>query len=431
MDPKGQVLQSWKEIGAYLQVTARSVQRWEKTSALPVHRQGNGHNSRIFAYPHELDAWLAAGGLARVSEEPEPVKRRYGVAIAGGLVLLAVASWGALRAGVLPWGRVPMAWSAEGAKLQIFDGRERLCWEKRFPPFHATVTPEAKNVVRIEDIDGDDRVEVLFNFNPQDRTAPRGTLYCYDSRGNLRWQYAYGKPRTFGDRSFSTDYFGQIVLPVKMPDGSRYVLTAANHILWYPAQVSLLDAQTGRLVEEYWHPGAIQMGLLQDLDRDGAAEFLFAAINNPGNGPGHAALGALKLPFSKARKERADMSGDLPPVTGGGEYAYLLFPHPDVCRARGTLPLPLFLRIEGGKQLLFGTPLPEYGGLIYTLGFDMQVLSFFISSQFEPLHNQIEHEGLLHHQFTAKEEAELSKPLRLPAAPDGNSSDLRRYWKYE
>ncbi len=431
MDPNSKVLQSWKEIGAYLQVTARSVQRWEKTSGLPVHRQGNGHNARIFAYAEELDAWLAAGGLDGAGIEPEPGKRGHWLVVAGGVVLVALAGWAAYRAGVLPWGRVPVAWTTEGAKLTILDAKERVCWEKRFHPFQALVSPEENSLVRIDDIDGDGQVEVLFNFNPQDRTSPRGRLFCYDARGNLKWQYAYGKATQFGTRSFSDDYFGQIVMPVSMPDGARYVVTAANHVLWYPSQVSLLDARTGRLVEEYWHPGAIQMAVLQDVDKDKKPEFVFAAINNPGEGPGHSALGVLKLPFSKVPKPKPEEDGELPPLTGGGEYAYLLFPHPDVCRARGTLPLPLFLRVEANRQFLLGTPLPEYGGLIYTLGFNLEVLSFYLSSNFEPLHARLMHEGLIRHELTEAEERELRNPLRLRAAPDGNSAALKKCWRFQ
>ncbi|MGO9088876.1 MAG: hypothetical protein ACLQBK_27035 [Candidatus Sulfotelmatobacter sp.] len=50
-------LDSWKEIAAYLKKEVRTVQRWEKNSALPVRRLARGKQGTVFAYKSELDAW--------------------------------------------------------------------------------------------------------------------------------------------------------------------------------------------------------------------------------------------------------------------------------------------------------------------------------------------------------------------------------------
>lgn len=55
----GDVLSSWKEISAYLKCSARSCIRWENERGLPVHRMLEAPGSRVYAYKHELDAWLA------------------------------------------------------------------------------------------------------------------------------------------------------------------------------------------------------------------------------------------------------------------------------------------------------------------------------------------------------------------------------------
>ncbi len=55
-------LDSWKEIGAYLGRDARTVIRWEKEKGLPVHRIPGGRRQGVFAFRHELDAWLAGQG---------------------------------------------------------------------------------------------------------------------------------------------------------------------------------------------------------------------------------------------------------------------------------------------------------------------------------------------------------------------------------
>lgn len=50
-------LESWKEIAAYLKRAARTVQRWERTAHLPVHRHASDKVGTVFAYKSELDAW--------------------------------------------------------------------------------------------------------------------------------------------------------------------------------------------------------------------------------------------------------------------------------------------------------------------------------------------------------------------------------------
>jgi len=51
-------LVSWKEIAAHLGREVRTVQRWEKTEALPVHRHEHQKKSTVYAYASELDEWI-------------------------------------------------------------------------------------------------------------------------------------------------------------------------------------------------------------------------------------------------------------------------------------------------------------------------------------------------------------------------------------
>jgi hypothetical protein len=50
-------LDSWKEIAAYLKRGVRTVQRWERSSGLPVHRLELDRQGSVFAYKQELGAW--------------------------------------------------------------------------------------------------------------------------------------------------------------------------------------------------------------------------------------------------------------------------------------------------------------------------------------------------------------------------------------
>lgn len=55
--PANDRLDSWKEIAAYLRKEVRTVQRWEKSSDLPVRRLAHARMGTVFAYKSDLDAW--------------------------------------------------------------------------------------------------------------------------------------------------------------------------------------------------------------------------------------------------------------------------------------------------------------------------------------------------------------------------------------
>ncbi len=50
-------LDSWKEIAAYVNRNVRTVQRWEKTEGLPVHRHRHERASSVSACREEIDRW--------------------------------------------------------------------------------------------------------------------------------------------------------------------------------------------------------------------------------------------------------------------------------------------------------------------------------------------------------------------------------------
>ena len=51
-------LDSWKEIATYLQREIRTVQRWEKSEGLPIHRHYHQKIGTVFAYVEEIDVWI-------------------------------------------------------------------------------------------------------------------------------------------------------------------------------------------------------------------------------------------------------------------------------------------------------------------------------------------------------------------------------------
>jgi TolB-like protein len=55
--PPSERLETWKEIAVYLKRDPRTVQRWEKTEGLPVHRHLHDKLGTVYAFRSELDTW--------------------------------------------------------------------------------------------------------------------------------------------------------------------------------------------------------------------------------------------------------------------------------------------------------------------------------------------------------------------------------------
>jgi transcriptional activator of cad operon len=81
-DPPGERLESWKKIAAHLRRDVRTVQRWEQSNGLPVHRHQRARRPLPYAYTKELDAWWAAHSDLAPPGTPPPARRRLGVVAA-------------------------------------------------------------------------------------------------------------------------------------------------------------------------------------------------------------------------------------------------------------------------------------------------------------------------------------------------------------
>lgn len=59
-------LVSWKEIAGYAGVSVATVQRWEKSEQLPVHRHMHRKKGSVYGFTDEFDAWLRDRDLRMV-----------------------------------------------------------------------------------------------------------------------------------------------------------------------------------------------------------------------------------------------------------------------------------------------------------------------------------------------------------------------------
>ena len=67
-----EVLNSWKEIAAYMGRGVRTVQRWEQELGLPVRRPRGKERSAVIALKKDLDLWLQSAQSSALVQEKAP-----------------------------------------------------------------------------------------------------------------------------------------------------------------------------------------------------------------------------------------------------------------------------------------------------------------------------------------------------------------------
>jgi hypothetical protein len=71
LGPAIERLDSWKEIAVYLGREVRTAQRWERLEGLPVHRHSHAKGSSVWAFKHQIDAWLHSRDRAASEAAPK------------------------------------------------------------------------------------------------------------------------------------------------------------------------------------------------------------------------------------------------------------------------------------------------------------------------------------------------------------------------
>ena len=410
------MLQSWKEIASYLRVTVRTVQRWEKESGLPVHRQGTGRKARVVAYADEIDNWLT-----NHQADPEPAGRRWITpAIVAGAVVVILA--GVIL--FLVFGTKPelTGMIIEATRIKALDGKKRVIWEREFPPIGVAHYEVGNDSYRLLNVDDDPDNEVLFNYVPVRSAELPGRLICYDSDGRQLWEFQYGRERVHQERKLSGNYLGLRLMPVQV--GNRqYLLCLAGHHLWFPSQIVLLDPRTGQLLDEYWHPGGLRGVLVHDFDGDGQPEALLSGINNPGVGLGHGCLVLLDIPFGPGKRPGPGLESAFYDFTQGKELGYVLFPRPDVSDVQGALPIVDEVSMTGDRTILARVSGPEIT-LFYYLDYRLRLVDFRFADNLTSVHDRLWRLGLLDHKLSTSELGVLGRVRSFATAPDGNSEQV-------
>lgn len=236
-------LDSWKEIAVYLKRGVRTVQRWEQTADLPVHRLAHDKRGMVFAYKHEIDAWWAAQGAlleangngnGNEAEDADPV---------------TVPAASSARNWKLGWVAAGLA-AVAAIVFYAMGGHPAGTWT---PPAAARVTP-------LTSLPG---AECYPTFSPD------GTQIAYAWNGESRTDFdIYVQVIGSGQPLRITTEPGSSIAPAWSPDG-RYI-AYFHHLGGYRLAMMAVSplGGPGRKVTEFraMHPGAPKTGMSWTAD---------------------------------------------------------------------------------------------------------------------------------------------------------------------
>ncbi|MFO7693619.1 MAG: hypothetical protein R6V57_11085 [Vicinamibacterales bacterium] len=409
-DAPGQ-LHGWKDISTYFGRSVRTVQRWERDFGLPIRRFGMGRAELVHAYLEELDRWKATAEAEAARRAGDPGTENGTDAPSGGAAppasgerrltirltipaALLVVSALALVIAWLARGRVGgladrevAVWGAVANRLIVKNASGEMLWDYEFPftisnrpePL-LTDSPEAS--VRIDDVDGDGRNEVLVRTIPADGRKEDYRFYCFDSAGDLRWTFAVSTPRAFGGTVFAPPFPASRILLVPRPRPGRDVWLVSVHSPWFPSVMTRLEPD-GRVSAEYWSNGYITVAASAVLD--GRRVLLVGARSNESGGASLALLDAADPSSAAPSASARYRCDDCPP---GRPDRFVQFVKPARLRAlRGTSAITR-VHVDGFSRVVVwinhGHDVGEYQGeVIYTLDSQLRPLEAALNDGFQ------------------------------------------------
>jgi len=403
-------LNSWKEISAYLGKDVRTAIRYAKDRGMPVHRVPGGKRGAVYAYAHELDAWLSNGAAKRQAVEPESARRapwRWLIAAAGvaalAVTVLAARHW------IIP--ENPVSVTLAASKLTAYGEDRRPLWSHQFPqPVREFSGDELARRVRLVDLDGDGRPEILAATRLTE-SLWRDQLWCFSSSGKLLWQYS--PEMTL--RSASRQYTGPWHFKDVVVGGSgeeKFTWVAVGHHTWWPSFIVRLEA-AGRAVIQFEHSGSLFV--LEHHQTPEGGYLLAGGLNNEYDSAILAVLKDDQAPAASPQPPGSRFRSEQPPA--GGPYRYFLLPPTELHALVSPAPYNQTKVIHSASDgVQVWTDEENRGPLtltaVYEFSAGLDPKGFTLGSGYRKVHLRLEREGKLHHTIEQCPERRGPKELR-------------------
>jgi hypothetical protein len=395
-------LSSWKEISTYFGVTVRTAQNWEVERGLPVRRLP-GKRSTVSASAEELDAWRRTAGEAPGDSAPRSSNRwAYVTAFAFLAVVLGIC------AVVMFTGRQspPASYRLDGNALVVLDARGQEAWRKVFdPPPNPGYYEGSFRKFWVGDLDNDGRVEVLFAYGSISSSA----LICFSDRGREKWRFIPGPKVATDTETYSGPFIVGNFAVAPWGNGGRSVVAVSCPHFEFPNQVALISPD-GRIVGEYWHSGHLpEIAVL-------GRELWLGGINNAVKTATVVVLDASGVSGASVESDVRYQLRGFPPAK---EKARIFFPRSCINRKHyGYNWVTQVASADDGMEVSVAeVPPPTPVAVWYTLSRDFAVRRVLLHDMFRSRHSEMRAAGLLDHDLTEREEAEM-KAVRVirPAA---------------
>jgi len=384
-----ELLQSWKEISSYLNCDRRTCLRWEKQHGLPIHRISDSPKSPVYAYKHEIDAWLKQG-VTRGSRNENQKKKKFNKFLYLFPMLgVVVIVWIGIH--IFSAKSDPADFSIQNSELVILDdagkelwhfdtGIENLVAEEAYREHfqYRKVNNGEVNLPHliIGDLDGNDMNEVLFSTQTQTEYG-EGILYCFDHKGEKLWEFAAGREMKYGFDMISSDFRirGFEICDLD-DDGKSEIIVLAKHKPLFPCQLAILD-NNGTRIGEYWNSGyLIDMAVL-DLGNDGKKEIILSGCNNE---YGNACLVVFEYDNIRGGSPQKNNSYICKNLEKGSQKYYVLFPRTEIDRLQSPVEAIYQINVLKNHRLQLRT---RHSQILYELNYYLEVENVHLSHGFE------------------------------------------------
>jgi hypothetical protein len=159
--------------------------------------------------------------------------------------------------------------------LKVLNKKNEVLWTKEFASLIG-YSPDGQPSPIVEDINRDDRKEVIVALSPTDTSS--GRAICMDFKGRELWNFYSGRESIY---DVEPDVFFPNIILLEDIDGDGKIEVIINNRVSvnFSDCLVILDSK-GRKKSEYWHPGLIAVVHCKDINNDGKVELVCGGINN-------------------------------------------------------------------------------------------------------------------------------------------------------
>lgn len=346
MPSKGEKIVGIKSIAAYLQVSERTISRWEKDLGLPLYRVHGENGHTVYAFQNELDEFISA-------KNNNGLNNRYLNRFQKKLLLWAISVCTVL--GLLIWlfyfnsfalipvfstksNANPHFATLNGNSVEIRDADNNFLFQ--FTCEREWIKdPVSSRNFSIMDVD-DDGLNEVFGIQ-YTRVSDRHAFTYYDDDGRINWQKFPENDQPYNNIIMDGDFFISYFQILRSGTGELRIVVIWQHTRRFLSLISSYDID-GNELNKYYHTGTVNSFRFLDKFGDSKDVLLFFGMNNILDGEG--CIFALKLgnffgvapPYS-VPPEYVEMTDELKdcvpdnPVHGN-QIFYLRFKRPELLR---------------------------------------------------------------------------------------------------